>query len=237
MPKDIHIDDPAMLDRMQALIFHDGDVRPVWVGGGFATTDVPHQKRYANWANEHWGIYYSFAEEINSRSNKKVLDLGCGSGFCSANLSVFFEDSEIIASDIDEGSIAFCKEFNELEGVSFSVQDLVTCDIPQNADYIFFVEILEHIRHEHHFQIIDKLLDSLAPGGKLFISTPNDETIKASGKGHIGTLTSFHYKAFICRYLNSIKVANFIDNKRLVSDSCIIEEPTGSHYRMVLQKA
>ena len=40
--------------------------------------------------------------------------------------------------------------------------------------YIFFLEILEHIKSENHYTIIDKLLNLLNDDGYLFISTPNE---------------------------------------------------------------
>ena len=36
---------------MKSLIFHDGDIRPVWVGPGLGETDDNNHKAYSKWAN------------------------------------------------------------------------------------------------------------------------------------------------------------------------------------------
>ncbi len=100
------IDDMSLLERMKSLIFHDGDTRPVWIGGGFAETNTNH-KNYAEWANNHWALYYSFIGDIDEFDNKLILDLGCGSGFCTRNLGEIFSNSTVIGMDIDTESIFF----------------------------------------------------------------------------------------------------------------------------------
>ena len=233
------VNDPTILKDMRDLIFHDGDVRPVWIGGGYAHTDVEAEKPYAEWANKHWGIYYSFMGEVDSFEGKTILDPGCGSGFCTLNLATLFTDSHVIATDIDKRSIDFCKQYNGHADIDYCLDDITTCDLPEEVDYIFFIEILEHVKNKYHYDLIDRLMKSLKTGGKLFISTPNtEEPIPGKKKGHIGLLTPAYYKAFFERYKDSIDSSLYIDNMICHTDEedYVTDNPKKSHHRIIMTK-
>lgn len=229
------INDISLLERMKSLIFHDGDVRPVWIGGGYAETDTEH-KNYAKWANEHWALYYSFINNIDGFDNKSVLDLGCGSGLCTRNLTELFNNSSIIGVDIDKASISFCKEHNNSDGIEYHTKNIITDDIGNNLDYIFLVETLEHIKHQYHNELIDKLLDSLNSNGKLFISTPNEQTFSDGERGHVGILTQSYFNMFKDRYSENIKSVEYLDNTKLLSGDYITNNNKMSHFKIVLTK-
>mgnify|MGYP003951769701 CR=1 FL=1 len=227
------INDISLLEKMKLLIFHDGDTRPVWVGGGYAETDTGH-KNYAKWANEHWALYYSFINDVDDFDNKVVLDLGCGSGFCTRNLKEIFSNSTIIGMDIDTESISFCEEHNGGEGITYSTTNIITEDITKGIDYIFFVETMEHIKHQYHNDLIDKLLSSLNKDGKLFISTPNEQTFINAERGHIGILTRHHFNEFKERYEKNMSGVDYLDNTRLLNGDYITNNDKDSHFKIVL---
>ncbi len=229
------IDDMSLLERMKSLIFHDGDTRPVWIGGGFAETNTNH-KNYAEWANNHWALYYSFIGDIDEFDNKLILDLGCGSGFCTRNLGEIFSNSTIIGMDIDTESIFFCEEHNGGDGIEYSTTNIINEDINKGVDYIFFVETMEHIKHQYHNDLIDKLLSSLNDGGKLFISTPNEQTFINGDRGHVGILTRPHFNEFKERYGKNIRSVEYLDNTRLLSGDYITNNDKDSHFKIVLTK-
>lgn len=238
LKKNIIINDVDLLNNMKKMIFHDGDVRPVWVGGGFAKTEVKEFNNYANWANEHWSIYYSFIDDISNFDSKKILEAGCGSGFCSKNLSTFFKNSQIIAIDIDDLSIDFCKKYNFDDNIQYFSQDLITFNTDSKFDYIFLIETLEHIKHEYHNGIIKNLLNLLNNDGLIFICTPNEEDFSNTERGHVGILTSYYFNKFKEEFKNNIKSIKYIDNKNLLSNdkSLIINNSEGSHFRIILKK-
>ena len=181
------INDVELLEKMKSIIFHDGDVRPVWIGPGLGETDVVGHKNYCKWANEHWGLYRVFLDNIKDGTN--ILDLGCGVGFCTINISDLFKKSVIHAYDIDSESIDFAKKYNSNNKVKYVDGDILTEKLP-SCDYIFLIETLEHIKHEYHYQLIDNCLESLVDGGLLFISTPNEQTFSNTDRGHVGILTN-----------------------------------------------
>lgn len=238
LKNDIIINDYTLLKSMKEMIFHDGDVRPVWIGGGFAKTEIEEFMPYANWANEHWSIYYSFIDDINSFESKKILDVGCGSGFCSKNLSTFFKNSKILGLDIDNFSIDFCKKYNLDDDVDYFNQDIINFNLNYKFDYIFLIETLEHIKHEYHYDIIESLLKSLNDNGLIFICTPNEEEFSNDEKGHIGILTNHYFNEFKEKFKNNIKSIKYIDNKNLLSNNknLITNNLDGSHFKIILKK-
>jgi len=138
------INDNELLVKMKNIIFNDGDVRPVWVGPKLADTDVLGFKNYSKWANEHWGLYKAFISK--SKDNSTILDLGCGVGFCTINLSDVFKNSKIYGYDIDSVSIDFGAEYNSNENIKYFCEDIINVKLIK-SDFIFLVETLEHIKH------------------------------------------------------------------------------------------
>ena len=68
------INNIIILEEMKKLIFHDGDVRPVWIGNNDAETDtdIIIHKPYAKWAREHFSLYKGFFNSINNEKELKI---------------------------------------------------------------------------------------------------------------------------------------------------------------------
>ncbi len=230
-----NINDEHLLEEMKSLIFHDGDVRPVWVGPGIGTTDVSRFRPYCKWANEHWGLYRGFFTNVMNPSGT-ILDLGCGSGFCTINLSNTFTSCAIIGYDLDPVSVNFAKEHNSTTSVSYLCEDITIADFP-SANYIFCVETLEHIKYEHQTRLIDRSLAALNKGGQLFICTPNEQLCTPTSRGHIGIMNTGVFNAFLSKYNRNIKSIEYYNNANLLNadPQSYTSEKGGSHYKIVLQ--
>ncbi len=229
------INDLKLLNDMKNIIFHDGDVRPVWVGPGLAETDVDEHKKYSKWANEHWGLYRAFLNDVKDEST--ILDLGCGVGFCTINISDIFKKSVVYGYDIDKESIEFCLTYNTNNNTKYFCEDILKNDLI-NSDYIFLVETLEHIKHRFHYQLIDKCLSSLNEEGLLFISTPNEQTFSDNERGHVGILTNKFFEEFKIRYKNNLVSIEYYDNTKLLDENVnnFINKTHGSHFKIVMKK-
>lgn len=231
----MEINDLKLLEEIKNLIDHDGDVRPVWVGPKLAKTENTNYQNLAKWANEHWGLYRGFIPEIK-KNEAIILDLGCGCGFCTINLSESFENSQIIGYDLDEKSISFAKKFNSNKKTLYFNENILDSNLPE-CDFIFLIETLEHIKHSFHFQLIDKCIGSLRKDGLLFISTPNENNFSDGERGHIGILTPKYFEMIKEKYKTNIVDIKYFDNKKLLNniDDFISVSPT-SHYKITLQK-
>jgi|LakMenEpi03Aug12_release.lakeMendotaPanAssembly.Ray.scaffolds.fasta_scaffold17164_11 2-polyprenyl-3-methyl-5-hydroxy-6-metoxy-1,4-benzoquinol methylase len=229
------VNDLHLLEKMKNIIFHDGDVRPVWVGPGLGETDVREHKNYSKWANEHWGLYRAFLNEV--KDNSEILDLGCGVGFCTINLSDRFKKSRIYGYDIDEKSVDFAVEYNINDNVKYICGDILVNKLLP-SDYIFLVETLEHIKHEYHYRLIDNCLDSLNENGLLFISTPNEQAFSDADRGHVGILTNKFFEEFKVKYEKNIISIEYYDNTKLldVDVKNYTNTINGSHFKIILKK-
>ena len=102
--------------------------------------------------------------------------------------------------------------------------------------YIFLIETLEHIKHEEHYSLIEKCLNSLKPNGLLFISTPNENAFSNTEKGHIGILTPKFFDDFKEKYGKNIVEVKYFDNNKLLGDvvEFTVNNPS-SHFKIVLK--
>ena len=229
------INDKELLEKMKNIIFHDGDVRPVWIGPNLANTDILEYENYSKWANAHWGLYRAFLNE--TKDNSTILDLGCGVGFCTINLSDTFKNSKIYGYDIDSVSTNFGVEYNSNKNVKYICEDIINNKLIK-SDFIFLIETLEHIKHKFHYSLIDNCLESLNENGLLFISTPNEQKFSDEDRGHVGILTKEFFKNFQEKYKNNIVSVEYYDNTKLLDDNCenYINKNDGSHFKITLKK-
>ena len=99
-----------------------------------------------------------------TEKNKKVLDIGCASGY----LASFLKEKGCLIDgiDTDEESIKEAKKY-----FNAYVLDISKEDIKGKYDVIILGDILEHL--EHPDKILFKLKDNLNKDGYIVISLPN----------------------------------------------------------------
>lgn len=139
-------------------------------------------------------------------------------------ISKNFPNAEIIGIEQNTKCIKFAKKYNNSDKITYLQEDLFLFSTSKKFNYIFFLEVLEHINAERHYEIIDKLLDMLTTDGLLFISTPNELDNPDCDNGHIGLLNRYRTKQFIERYCNNLLSTQFYNNKLLLTDDYIIDE-------------
>jgi SAM-dependent methyltransferase len=126
--------------------------------------------------NEHLSRYL-FASRLCRF--KKVIDLGCGSGYGSAELAKKAES--VVGVDLSEQAIAEAREQYPLANLQFQVGSL---DQLPFADASFQLgvcfEVIEHL--QEYRKLLSEARRVLAPGGQLVISTPNIEYYAESRK-------------------------------------------------------
>jgi len=234
-----HIDDIKFLGEMKNLIFLNDDTRPVWSGIGYAKTNIDAHMPYAKWANEHWALYFGFIHNI-SLNNKRMLDLGCGVGFNTINLCGIGDESKIIGYDIDKEIIDFSNKYNKNDDIIYINENIIDRKFQEGMDYVFLIETLEHIKHTHHYNLIDNCLNSLKDdNSRLFISTPNEQQFSNKERGHVGILTNKFFELFKKRYKQNIVSVEYYDNKKLVSHDVSEYTTTNhqhSHYKIIMKK-
>jgi 2-polyprenyl-3-methyl-5-hydroxy-6-metoxy-1,4-benzoquinol methylase len=103
----------------------------------------------------------------------KVLDVGCGSGVVSDYLGK--SGASVLAIDANPDAIDFATRNFGRPNVTFErrlIDDLSSLEAG-SFDKIFCLELIEHIYLEQTCQLFKTFLALLKPGGKIFITTPN----------------------------------------------------------------
>lgn len=105
---------------------------------------------------------------------KRILDLGCGTGF-SSKLILSWGASSVTGVDSDAAAIQSANEHYSNDNLTFlvgyaeQISDLVTMS---DFDGICFVECLEHVYEPE--LVLRKLRDFVKPEAWIYITAPND---------------------------------------------------------------
>lgn len=113
-------------------------------------------------------------EIVGEQVGGNVLDVGSGEGGWIQRLQLNSVVKKIISADIvDDGA-------SRIEGVEFHLVDVSCAPLPcmsSTVDWIFALEVIEHLSNPRHF--IAEAHRSLKSGGKLFITTPCNDSLTA----------------------------------------------------------
>ncbi len=141
-------------------------------------------------ASEHV-LRYELAASLCE--GRKVLDLGCGTGYGSAILAR--SAREVVGVDIDAAAVAAAREaFSELSNVEFVVADALHAldrGAGGSAEVIVCFEVLEHL--EQLDDVVARLVTRAQGGTSLIFSVPNSKTFDEDNPYHV---TDFDYYAF-----------------------------------------
>ena len=119
-----------------------------------------------------------------------ILDVGCGGGLLSFPLASF-HPSRVLGIDLNARSVAFATEkargfpYSEL---SIQFQNVSALDLPKEKlfDVVVAMEMMEHIASiSEQREVFQQLLQLLAPGGMLFLSTINRSALSSLLTVHI----------------------------------------------------
>jgi len=107
---------------------------------------------------------------------KRILDVGCGVGTLTLPLASC--GHQMVAVDVDEESIAYCRDkatthgLNNIDFRAGFLHDVV--EARGEFDWVVLADVLEHIDKPAEF--LQSLKGYLKPDGKLWISVPNERT-------------------------------------------------------------
>lgn len=114
---------------------------------------------------------------------KDVLDFGCGMG----NTSLWIAKelgARVDGYDLDPNHIAVAKELHrkhQIPGVKFELRNIIEKPIEKQYDFIMLNDVIEHIKEEWIYGILDTLINrNLRRGGIIFFSYPPWEGPHAS---------------------------------------------------------
>jgi len=101
------------------------------------------------------------------RRDLEILDVGCGSGWMSAQLAEF---GSVCGVDLSAGVLELAQR--KFPKVRFIAGDFMTLDLPADAvDVVVSLEVLAHVAD--HAAFLRRVAERLKPGGTLMLSTQN----------------------------------------------------------------
>ena len=105
-------------------------------------------------------------KEVNWK-NKRVLDVGCGTGFFAFHAAK--KGAKVLGIDYAEEGINIAKKKYRHRNLKFEKLDVK--EIKEKFDIIVSIGVLEHM--DEPFKILKLLKSRLNPKGKIIITTPN----------------------------------------------------------------
>lgn len=126
-----------------------------------------------------WKPIIRFLENIPNKKNKKLLDLGCGTGrHLELALELGFEKENLIGSDISENQLKLVYE----KGFYTLKSDIINHNLEsESQDVIICIAVINHLlEKEDQLQSLKEIRRIIKPNGKILISNwnPNTEYIQ-----------------------------------------------------------
>lgn len=105
------------------------------------------------------------------KSGDTILDLGCGPGFCTMELSYLVgEKGKVIGVDLSEGYISFLDRNIELHGLNVETQNCFFDDMvlePESLDGMYCRWAMAWVPNPQ--EVLNKVKNALKPGGRMVI--------------------------------------------------------------------
>lgn len=156
---------------------------------------------------EHVARYHFAASLVQ---DKKVLDLGCGTGYGAAILRRGGA-ARLLGVDKDAGAIAYATRHFAAVGPRFAVSDGRELAVRSGSvDVVVAFELIEHVEDPH--ALLAEAARVLRPDGILIASTPNAETYRREIPGT--PANPFHVKEYTRREFQGLLEESF-DSVRL----------------------
>jgi len=130
-----------------------------------------------NWHRNKFDILSDYFGNDSDLSNKKILDLGTGSG----NFELLFHDKfkKIVGADYNDEALDFLKaklKERNIKNVDLKIADFTKLDesiFEDKFDYIIMIDVIEHFKTSEAEKLLPKLHNLLNKEGKVIIITPN----------------------------------------------------------------
>jgi trans-aconitate methyltransferase len=142
----------------------------------FALDSFPNYWRaefYHNHSSQQTDIAFRMLDDAFFSGSESVLDIGCGDGRVSANLSARVLEGHVTGIDISKGMIHFASHNHGpglFPNLSFSQCDILDADFFEEFDFICSFSVLHWIRD--HEALLAKIFHALRPDGRILFSMP-----------------------------------------------------------------
>lgn len=137
------------------------------------------QKKYYNsfWSkNTSIGLHAKCRKEfiisnlarLPTSNNPKIIDLGCGRGWLTAELA---KHGNAVGVDLSSTGIKIAKI--NYPQCHFKQMDIIAEEIKNKYDVVVSSEVIEHLTEDNQKRYVKKIRDILVNNGYLILTTPN----------------------------------------------------------------
>jgi len=124
----------------------------------------------------HYNKQLTIARYLPPERGDVVIDVGCGSGVISSFLAQ--SGARTLGIDASHDAIAFASRTFTADNLSFrrgAFHEVFPLEEP--VDKIYCLEMIEHIYTHEAIEMLAVFRDSLRPGGRLYLTTPNGRSL------------------------------------------------------------
>lgn len=112
-------------------------------------------------------------------NDKKVIDIGCGTGHCLKRLQILYPEARLSGTEISDEAIKIALQVTN--GIPISKTDILE-PLPGQYDFVFCQQVLEHIANVE--LALSNLWNLTASGGNLIITVPDGRLDSFAGHTH-----------------------------------------------------
>lgn len=160
-------------------------VPPLALTGERTLPDVPAENY---WFQRHLAVYEWIAERV---AGLRVVDMACGEGYGAARLAQTAAD--VVGVDANPDAYEHARLRYTEPNLSFERALVERYGRPGAYDAVSFLQTIEHVANPA--DVLRHLRDLLAPGGVVYVSTPNLLTIAPKGAEKSGN--PWHVKEYL----------------------------------------
>ena len=147
-------------------------VPPLELTGERTLPDVPEENY---WFRRHLIVYEWISQRV---TGQRVVDMASGEGYGSAVLAAGAK--EVVGVDANPEAHAHASARYTRPGLSFERALIEQFDAGAPYDAIVFLQTVEHVQEPR--VLLERFASLVAPGGTVYISTPNRLTLAPPGQ-------------------------------------------------------
>jgi 2-polyprenyl-3-methyl-5-hydroxy-6-metoxy-1,4-benzoquinol methylase len=146
-------------------------VPPLALTGERTLPDVPAENY---WYRRHLAVYEWIGERV---AGQRVIDMACGEGYGAATLALIA--AEVVGVDANPDAFEHARLRYMRSNLSFARALVERYGQPGACDAVCFLQTIEHVANPQ--DVLRHFRSLLAPGGVVYVSTPNLLTIAPQG--------------------------------------------------------